>query len=263
VRSGSWRRSCHRPRRPCTAPACRRGGGRARSPGRVAGALLWAGWFLGWVPHDYRRYAAGDTPHEVVLPDGSAVDLNRNSRVSFLQFRDRRSVSLAGGEAFFQVTHDESRPFSVQANEGTITVVGTRFNVWRDDRRVVVTVLQGAVRVEHNTAYAVTVTPGGQARYSSDKAPIALDHVKAEHAIAWKQGKLILDDMTLADAVPLLNAYLPRPLVPPGPEVEHLRIGGIYDIASVGDLVDALPRVLPVQLVSLPDGRRELRRRAG
>lgn len=226
-------------------------------------ALLWTGWFAGWVPHDFRHYGAGDTPRGVVLPDGSAVELNRNSRVSFLQFRDRRSVALDGGEALFEVVHDEARPFTVNANEGAITVVGTRFNVWRNDQRVIVTVLQGAVRVEHDAASSVTVMPGGQARYTRDRAPVTLGQVNAEHAIAWTRGTLVLDDMALADAVPLLNAYLPRPLLPPGPDIEGLRIGGIYDTSAVADLVEALPTVLPVRLVSLPDGRLELRRRPG
>jgi len=51
--------------------------------------------------------------------------------------RSRRSVILGRGEALFEVAHDSARPFVVIAGNGSITAVGTTFDVRKDADRVV------------------------------------------------------------------------------------------------------------------------------
>lgn len=67
---------------------------------------------------------------EVALPDGSHVFLNRNSELTYRSgFGTRnRNVKLTG-EAFFDVAHDVSKPFIIDAGEAKVRVVGTSFNV--------------------------------------------------------------------------------------------------------------------------------------
>lgn len=66
----------------------------------------------------------------VQLPDGSAVLLQKNSRISFPQrfSADKREVSLVG-EAFFEVAKNPRQPFFVYANELVAKVLGTSFGV--------------------------------------------------------------------------------------------------------------------------------------
>ncbi len=65
----------------------------------------------------------------VALLDGSDVVLNANSIISFnpKQWKNKRIVYLQG-EAFFKVKKDK-KPFEVKTQNGTIQVLGTRFNV--------------------------------------------------------------------------------------------------------------------------------------
>ncbi|MNF57860.1 hypothetical protein D3C84_394010 [compost metagenome] len=67
-------------------------------------------------------------------------------------------------------------------------------------------------------------------------------------ASAWRNGKLMLDDVSLREALPLINRYLDVPLKLADSEVGDLRFGGIYDTAELGHMVNALPQVLPVKL---------------
>lgn len=67
---------------------------------------------------------------EVSLPDGSKIFMNRNTILSYRANFGKagRKVQLTG-EAFFEITPDVSKPFSVYADKAKVTVVGTTFNV--------------------------------------------------------------------------------------------------------------------------------------
>ena len=64
-----------------------------------------------------------------VLADGTKVKMNADSHIDVpVQFGDTREVTLEG-EAMFEVTHDEARPFIIKAHDHAIYVLGTTFNI--------------------------------------------------------------------------------------------------------------------------------------
>ena len=75
-----------------------------------------------------------------------------------------------------------------------------------------------------------------------------------DSALAWRQGKLVLDNLALADALPLINRYLNKPVMLADTGTGTIRIGGIYNISEVNNLVPSLPKVLPVYLTQNQDG---------
>lgn len=66
----------------------------------------------------------------LILPDGSKVWVNADSKISYNDEFDKgkRELTLIG-EAFFDVKHDESRPFIIHTGKVDIKVLGTAFNV--------------------------------------------------------------------------------------------------------------------------------------
>lgn len=223
------------------------------------GAAWSAGWSAGWLPSKVGYYAAQPGAREVELADGSKVELNSNSQLFFADFRDRRSAWLkSGGEAYFRVAHDTLQPFSVYTDNGNVRVTGTRFNVWTDQHQMLVTLLEGSVvvsppdSVDGNSAQ---LTPGMQARYSQGSQRIELAQVAPAGAIAWIEGKLVIDDLTLQSAIPLINRYLKQPVFLDDATVATMRIGGIYRTDDLQALVDSLPKVLPLELRKDNQGR--------
>lgn len=223
------------------------------------GALWSAGWSAGLLPSRVGYYAAQPTPRGVELADGSKVELNSNSQLIFADFRDRRSAWLkSGGEAYFQVTHDTLQPFSVWTDNGSVRVTGTRFNVWTDPQQMLVTLLEGSVVVSPPDSIdgnSAQLTPGMQARYQKGSQRIELAQVAPAGAIAWTEGKLVIDDLTLQAAIPLINRYLKQPVFLDDATAAAMRIGGIYRTDDLQALVDSLPRVLPVELRKDDQGR--------
>ena len=66
----------------------------------------YTGWNLGWLPNSYEHFAATDNVRQVTLSDGSQLELNLNTELTFSNYKDERRVTLKKGEAFFTVSHD-------------------------------------------------------------------------------------------------------------------------------------------------------------
>ncbi len=82
------------------------------------------------------------------LSDGSVVTLNKNATLYYPKnFKgDLRNVKLEG-EAFFDVAPDKSKPFVIDVNDVSVTVVGTSFNIKSTTERTEVIVETGIVEV--------------------------------------------------------------------------------------------------------------------
>ena len=94
-----------------------------------------------------------------------------------------------------------------------------------------------------------------QARFQhGDFMPQISQTYANDSSLAWRSGKLVLDDLPLSDALPLINRYLAKPVMVADKTTASIRIGGIYNIKELNNLVASLPRVLPVYLTRNEDG---------
>lgn len=138
------------------------------------------------------------------LPDGSTVDLNSGSELRYnrlFSFMNRK-VEL-NGEAFFSV-NDGEHPFVVEANNATIKVTGTEFNVrsWSGDPGKVteVTVSEGTVQFYREDARDsfVTITPGRLSRLTEQmEKPTAPEKISIDRILGWRDHKLVFNDQPL------------------------------------------------------------------
>lgn len=89
----------------------------------------------------------------VVLPDGTRVWLNADSKLSYdPQMNEMgRHVTLEG-EAFFDVTHDKKHPFIINTNKVSIKVLGTSFNIkaYATDKKCETTLIRGSIELTLN-----------------------------------------------------------------------------------------------------------------
>lgn len=107
------------------------------------------------------------------LPDGSVVTLNKASTLRYAaNFEGKtRDVELEG-EAFFNVTPNKDKPFIIKANDATVRVVGTSFNVKSNTEKTVVIVETGVVEVK-KAANSVHLNPNEKATVlKSEAAPL-------------------------------------------------------------------------------------------
>ncbi|MFT3966294.1 MAG: FecR domain-containing protein [Sphingobium sp.] len=99
-----------------------------------------------WMQAD-RMTGTGEV-RAIRLADGSRVDLGPASAIA-IDYSDRqRQIRLIKGEAWFEVARDPARPFRVEADRLTATVLGTGFEVQTLGDADRVRVGHGRVRVE-------------------------------------------------------------------------------------------------------------------
>lgn len=223
------------------------------------------GWNQGWLPNAYDTYEADGSTRLVTMADGSRVELNLGTRLTFANYKDRRSVVLDKGEAFFEVSHDAQHPFVVKAGQGSVKVTGTKFNVWMYQDQVRVMLLEGSVQVVSDTSQpgsGYRLEPGMQASYKSgDFQPQISETYANDNSLAWRNGKLVINNLPLAQALPLINRYLPQPILLADNATGAIRIGGSYNTQEMASLVASLPKVLPVTVTRNNEGSPVINRR--
>ena len=129
--------------------------------------------------------------YKLVLPDGTIVWLNAESSLRFpTSFTDNERKVYAKGELYFDVKHDEVKPFIVDVELGyTIRVLGTEFNLRAyDDSPVVTTLVEGCVQV-WSASDSVLLSPGQQALEMSGNHGIEVLDVDVVPYVAWHEGK--------------------------------------------------------------------------
>ncbi|MEM1043145.1 MAG: FecR domain-containing protein [Bacteroidota bacterium] len=120
-------------------------------------------------------------------PDGSTVTLRPNSR---LVHHGERAYGL-DGQAFFAVTSDPDRPFTVEAGPGTVRVLGTRFDVSTWGGETAVFVEEGRVAVEGASAEVVLGAGGAAAASSAGVARV--EAPSAETYLDWQRGEVAFE----------------------------------------------------------------------
>jgi transmembrane sensor len=144
------------------------------------------------------RAPVGDI-HRARLTDGSTVVLSPGSSLTYVDRGDRREVELVG-RASFEVAADSARPFDVRAAFGTVTVLGTGFEVAAYDNETPSTVLvrHGRVAVRRAARDSATVL-GAREQLEIDGDQLRLMRaIDTTVASAWRDGRLVFRDVPVA-----------------------------------------------------------------
>lgn len=145
------------------------------------------------------------------LADGSVATVNTDSRLAVLVEPDKRLVQLDAGEAWFQVAHDTTRPFIVEAGDVRVRAVGTAFSVRKHDKGADVLVTEGAVEtwVVGREQDRARIAAGAKTVVETKKTQIAVVQAPddVDRALAWRNGELALNGETLGYAVAEINRY--------------------------------------------------------
>jgi transmembrane sensor len=231
------------------------GGGLAASIATVGATVAW-------------RYASDVDLHHtrlgerrvITLADGSRIHLNTASAVEVAMRKHSRRIRLVKGEALFEVAHDPSRPFLVDAGAARLRAVGTAFNVRIRDTVVELTVTEGVVAVAEDAAdvhrpdVSKIIAGGGAVIGSGAVAPTALDPAILRQRTAWQDGVIELDGETLAQAVAEFNRYRDPPIIIGDPRLANLRVGGRFEVDEAEKFLIAVEGSFPISVIPAADG---------
>jgi transmembrane sensor len=208
-------------------------------------------WLISPEVMEYRT-AKGEQ-QTVVLSDGSTVRLNTATALTTNISMFHRTVVLREGEAYFSVSHEQNRPFEVMAGSGVVRDVGTRFVVRREDEKVTVTVVEGAVDVQRlgkegvSTAQWQRLTAGEQVSYGPQHVPSSVEKVSLAMSTAWMEGKVIFEERPLAEVVREIGRYQSGEIRILDSQVEALKVSGVFGVNDREGFLKALERAIPVK----------------
>lgn len=177
----------------------------------------------------------------VVLADGSHLTLNTATALRTAVTGQAREVWLDRGEAFFDIAHDARRPFVIHAGQQTVTVLGTKFSLLREGDRLRVAVLEGRVQVKSARGTPAVLTRDDAA--VADAGNVLVTKKTSQQlsaSLGWMQGKLVFDQVSLAEAARQFNRYGGKQLVIEDAAAAQIGIGGVFD----ADNVEAFARLL-------------------
>lgn len=139
----------------------------------------------------------------ISLPDASEINLNVNSFLAFNEHKweDDRVVNLEG-EAFFKVA--KGKKFEVVTKYGTVTVLGTQFNVIQRNDYFEVTCFEGLVAVTYSEN-RIELSPGNSFRWIDGK--IIANEKELATQPSWLRGESSYNNVSLKHILSELENY--------------------------------------------------------
>jgi len=176
----------------------------------------------------------------LTLADGTRVELDAQTNLLIEDSPSERRIRLADGEAYFVVTKDRTRPFTVETPTGSVRVTGTTFDVRTvPSAALEVTVVEGSVKVRPGEIGGARtpdpVSLGAGDRLSAGPNGVTVSALTPDalgDALAWREGYVVFDGVPLGEALGRFARYHGRG-ISSTQAAAKVNIGGRY---LLGDL---------------------------
>lgn len=152
-------------------------------------------------------YAPAGQRSRLTLNDGSVVWLNSRSTLAYpSNFSDDRHVVLTG-EAFFEVTANSDRPFTVTMQNVNITALGTKFNVngYPENDGIQASLIDGSIKICDHMEQELTLQPDQQALYRN--GVLTLEPIEHTDYFLWTKGIYSFVNEPLSNIIKKLERY--------------------------------------------------------
>ncbi|MCC8154946.1 MAG: FecR domain-containing protein [Tannerellaceae bacterium] len=227
--------------------------------------LLAGGLATYWLNHakEEQAYAwvtmLAETDDEIVwLPDSSSVYVRKGSQLVY--FSDpsvkERIVQLEG-EAFFDVKHNPSQPFRVEAGELQVNVLGTSFSVDTRTRAESISVIlvEGKVSLSSNRKEPVEILePGQQADFFVADGSCVISEVDSDRQTLWRKGIIVYENSTIEDIVGLLSVHYHTDLEWKLPSGTDERFSGAFlKTQSLSTVVEQIEKLTGAKITPVSD----------
>ena len=181
---------------------------------------------------------------ELMLADGTKVYLNAGSTLSYPSAfgQGNRKVEL-DGEAYFEVTRNEAKPFVVHTQMCDVEVLGTKFNVeaYAEQNAFSTALMEGSVKVGNNYREADVVFLEPNERVELKAGELNVQSIDDYDVYRWREGLICFTNENFISLMKRIEKYYGVKLVVENGELAKHSFSGKFRIS---DGVDNLLRVL-------------------
>lgn len=188
---------------------------------------------------------------EVLLPDDSLLSLDAKTKINISFYVSERRVELLQGQVFFNINRDVKRPFIITSGSTQIQVLGTSFEVKKLDKRTIVRVSSGKVKVSYvyneNKAPRILslLTKGDEITVNSLGKVVLLSSVDVSNIALWKDNKIFFDNTSIKDAVNELSKYITKK-IEVDDKIASLAITGKFFLDKPNKFFEAISSIHPL-----------------
>lgn len=180
----------------------------------------------------------------LILNDGSKVMLNSGSSLRFIKNfeADKRIVHLKG-EAYFEVSRDSLRPFSVITEEVATTAVGTAFNISAysgEDLKVALVEGKVSVKYDQFDPLNIFLEKGELLKINSKSGGIDKDRFDDRLVLAWTKKKIIFQKVPLKEAIRILENWYGVKFIFQNTPNQDLMLYGVFQDETLENILDGL-----------------------
>lgn len=173
----------------------------------------------------------------LVLSDNTVVWLNAGSRLVYpSRFEDKTREVLLFGEAFFEVSKDEKKPFIVKTSDLQIKVLGTQFNIsaYTEDKVIQTVLKEGSVSIRNNNSGLferdLVLKPNQMASFNRTSQDTKVYEVDVNYYTLWTKGLLSFDEIDFTRIVKKVERFYNISIEFSEPLLGTTRISGKLDL---------------------------------
>lgn len=147
---------------------------------------------------------------ESILSDGTKICLNAGSKLEIINYKKNERRVRLYGEAYFDVTRDEMRPFIVETGKIAVRVLGTEFDVNSKGDEHSVVLVRGAVQVDSQTdeeTLSYRLVPGQRFSRNPSDGSGNITHVSTEDYTSWINGYLKFEKLPVGQVILKIQDY--------------------------------------------------------
>ena len=183
------------------------------------------------------------------LPDGSVITLNKNTQLSYPEkFSGKtRNVKLKG-EAFFSVKPDKAKPFIIHANDVTITVVGTSFNVKNYDSSTQVIVESGIVRISYHNKI-IELVKGEQVMIKNNEPDFEKQKTRDSLYNYYRSNAIICNATPLPDVAATLNEAYNVNITLEDASLRQLQLSTTFKDEDIDTIISIIQQTFDLRVV--------------
>jgi hypothetical protein len=177
---------------------------------------------------------------QITLSEGTKVWLNSGSKLVYpAMFGENKREVYIDGEAVFDVTHMNDKPFVVSTKDFDIKVLGTVFNVnsYSGDENSSAVLEQGKIELIYNRTSILSkekldISPGTMVVYDHQQKTMAQQKVNPQKYLSWREGYLTLNSEKLNDILKKLSRYYNIEMVITDERLKNETFSGYLDLKN-------------------------------
>jgi len=197
--------------------------------------------------------SSGNSVLKDTLSDGSVVTLNKRSSLTYPdRFKGATRTVALKGEAFFDVTPDKEKPFTIQVNDVIVKVVGTSFNIRADSGNTEVIVETGIVQVTHK-GRTVELRPGEKLVVPEKDTALAVQKEADQLYNYYRSREFVCDNTPLWKLVDVLNKAYNTQIVIERNELRGLHLNATFSNESLDRILEIISLTFGIEVEKKQD----------